>query len=177
MRFPCSVPDSIAPYRISWYDVGAGKLAVFITLGFLISVSLSCPGDIDMYLGYWYCSFAACLSIGFSPSGAERLASYIILLGCAVLWYGYTQLFRTTTARARHSCHFDRCLKSFDSQFSLYCIPTATYIVLSARMTAGGMRLTMRRRRRRRKVSHPSWWTVCSRTLICGLLGWLGNSV
>ena len=137
MRFPCSMPDSIAPYRISWYDVGAGKIAVFFTLGCMILVSSSGTDDIDMNLEYWYCSFAACLSSGISPSGAERLASYIILLGCAVLWYGYTQLFRTNAACARHSCHIDRCQKFFDSQYSQYCIPTATYIVLSARMTAG----------------------------------------
>ena len=148
------MPDSIAPYRISWYDVGAGKIAVFFTLGCMILVSSSGTDDIDMNLEYWYCSFAACLSTGISPSGAERLASYTILLGCAVLWYGYTRLSRTSAACARHSCHVDRgarCRQRFlDSQFETRVILLSSGIAYAARSMRGGIRVTQRRRRIRR---------------------------
>ena len=135
------MPVSFAPCRIIGYDVGAGKFTAFILLGAWISMSSLAVGGIDMNLGNWNCNFASSFLSMAIPPGVVRTTFFMILLGCAALWLGYTYYLENLSTRSLAPGRVHMRQRYIDSQFAIRGIFLSTHLALSAQTMSGGVRV------------------------------------
>ena len=119
-----------------------------------------------MNFGNWKCNFASSI-----PPGVVRTTFFMILLGCAALWLGYTYYLELVSTRSLAPGRVRMRQRYIDSQFATRGIFLSSHLALSAQKMSGGVRVKRRRRRKRRhKSSLIKYWKALSSRLWQALL-------